>query len=98
MSKARFAGQKQRPLDLVKEPTVRTCSVASSMLAALISSTWAKAPRKSSYTLITATCTFSEQDDILDTNVEVEEVEYVIHHLNQTWAGGPDMISPNENI
>ena len=38
--------------------------------------------------------TFSEQVDILDTSIEVEDVECAIHHLIRNRAGGPDIISP----
>ena len=52
-SKAHFSGQRQKPLDLVKESIVATCSVVSIKLVALerMSSAWAKAPRKRSFTL-----------------------------------------------
>ena len=45
-SKAHFSGQRQRPLDLVKESIVVTCSVLSIKLVEGMSSAWTKAPRK----------------------------------------------------
>ena len=53
VSRAHFSGQRQRPLDFVKESTMAACSVTSSKFVALVrmSSAWAKAPRKRPFTL-----------------------------------------------
>ena len=40
------------------------------------------------------TTSFSEYDDILDTDIEGEEVEVAIRHLKRNRAGGPDVLSP----
>ena len=40
------------------------------------------------------TTSFSEYDDILDTDIEGEEVEVAIRHLKRNHAGGPDALSP----
>ena len=48
VSRAHFSGQRQRPLDFVKESTMAACSATSSKFVALVRmlSAWAKAPRK----------------------------------------------------